>query len=83
MIPTNFGTYLSVFEVNLISQHYKGKVFRIPRAGLDEKLISPTIKGFECVGGSHIKYQNTAVCASVKGHTKRLEPFLSCRVPDL
>lgn len=83
MPSTTFSTHLSVFEVDLVSQHNKGEVFGIPGTGLDEKLISPAIQGFECVGGSHIKHQNAAVCASVEGHAKRLEPFLSGCVPDL
>lgn len=82
-ILTVISTYLSVFEVNLVSQHNEGEVFRIPGTGLDEKLISPTIEGFERVGGSNVKDQNAAVCASVEGHAEGLEPLLACRVPDL
>ncbi|EDK99238.1 mCG1036659, partial [Mus musculus] len=70
-------------EVNLVSQHNKREVLGIPGAGLDEKLVSPAVEGFESVGGSHIKHQNTAICTSVEGHTKRLEPFLTGCVPDL
>lgn len=83
MTATAVGTYLSVFQVNLVSQHNKREVLGIPGAGLDEKLISPAVEGFESVGGSHIKHQNTAICTSVEGHTKRLEPFLTGCIPDL
>jgi hypothetical protein len=81
--PAIFCTYLSVFKVNLVSQYNKREIFRIPGTGLNEKLISPAIKSFERVGGSHVKHQNAAVCTSVEGHTKRLEPFLTGCVPDL
>lgn len=77
------GTYLSVFEVNLVSQHNEGEVLRVPGAGLDEELISPAVQGFEGVGGGHVEHQHAAVCASVEGHTKGLEPLLPSRVPDL
>lgn len=80
---TALGAYLSVFQVNLVSQHNKREVLGIPGAGLDEKLVSPAVEGFECVGGSHIKHQDTTICTSVEGYTKRLEPFLTGCVPDL
>lgn len=83
MTPGIVGTYLSVFEVNLVSQHNEGEVLRIPGTGLDEEFVSPAVEGFERVGGSHVKHQHAAVCASVEGHTQRLEPLLSGRVPDL
>lgn len=83
MSPTIFSTYLSVLEVDLISQHHEGEVFRIPGTGLDEKLISPAIEGFEGVGGSHVKHQHAAVCTPVEGHAQRLEALLPCCVPDL
>lgn len=44
--------HLSGFKVHLISQHNKGEVFRIPGTGLDGKLLSPALRGFERVGGS-------------------------------
>ena len=37
------STHLSVFQVNFVSQHYEWEVFRVTRASLDEKLVSPAV----------------------------------------
>lgn len=77
------STHLSVFEVNLVSQHDKGEVLGVPGTGLDEKLVSPAVKGLERVGGGDVEHQDAAVGASVEGHAQGLEPLLPRRVPNL
>ena len=37
------STYLSVFQVDFVPQHYEWEVFWVTRASLDEKLISPAV----------------------------------------
>lgn len=64
-----FSFHLSVLQVNFVAKHHKGEVLRVSRAGLDQELIPPTVKGLEGVGRSHIKDQNTTVCSTVERNT--------------
>jgi len=74
---------LAFLHIYLIPQDDKGKVVRIVRTGLDKEFIAPTVKSFERFRTVHIIYQNAAICASVKGDTKRLEALLTRSIPQL
>lgn len=58
---TEHGDYMSA-----MLKTYKGKAFRISRARLDEKFISPAIQGFKALGIIHIVDQNAAISSSVE-----------------
>jgi len=77
------GTYCSVAEVNLVANDDKRKVLGIAWTSLDEKFISPALKCLECVGNGDVVDQDAAVGTAVERNAEALEPFLSCRVPDL
>jgi len=79
------ATYLTLafLHIYLVTQDDKGKVVRIMRTGLDKEFIAPTVKSLERFRTVHIIYQNTAICASVKGDTKRLEALLTRSIPQL
>lgn len=62
---------------------HKGKVERIPRRSLDQKLVPPAIQGLKALGVVDIVYQNAAVGTSIKGHAQGLESFLSGGIPEL
>lgn len=76
-------TDLSVLQVNLVAQDHKGEVLRVPWAGLDQELISPTVQGLEGVRCGHVKHQHAAVGSPVECHAQGLETLLASRVPDL
>ena len=62
-------TYCPSLQVNLVAQHYKGKVFWVPRTGLNEKFVPPTVQRLETLSIIHVEYQNTTVCAAIEGNT--------------
>ncbi|MEQ2214856.1 hypothetical protein XENOCAPTIV_022096, partial [Xenoophorus captivus] len=57
-------------KVRLVAQNNKGKVRRILRLSLDQKLLPPHIQGGETGRGSDIKHQHAAVAPPVQ----RLKP---------
>lgn len=62
---------------------YEGEALRVHRAGLDEELVSPAVKGIETLGVVDVVDEYTAVCTTVEGNTKRLESLLAGGVPEL
>ena len=62
-------THLSVLQVNLVAQHHKGEVLRVSRAGLNQELVPPAVKGLEGVGCRHVKHQDAAVGSTVERNT--------------
>lgn len=79
----SFGGYLSVLQINLITEHHKGEVLWVSGTGLDQELVPPGVQGLEGVGGGNVEYQHTAVGTAIKRHAQRLEPLLPRCVPDL
>ena len=78
-----YPTHHSVFQIDLVANHNKGKVLRVPGTSLYKELISPTVERLECVGHGDVEHEHTAVGATVEGHAERLEALLPCRVPNL
>ena len=74
---------LSLFNINLVSKHNEGEILGIMGTGLDQELVSPTIKRFERLGAIHVVYKYAAVGATVERDSEGLEPFLPCSVPQL
>lgn len=77
------ATNLSVLQIDLVAKHYEREVLWVSWAGLNEELIPPAVQGFEGVWRSHIIHQHTAVRSTIKSHSQRLKPLLSCCVPNL
>ncbi len=60
---------------------HKWEAFRVHGTGLHQKLVSPAIQGIEALRVVDIVDENAAVGAAIEGHTQRLEPLLTRRVP--
>lgn len=45
---------------------YEWEILRIPRAGLDEKLIPPAVESLETLGVIHVVHQDTAIGSTVE-----------------
>jgi len=83
-LPQHDSTYhsLGFLHINLVSQHHKREVLRIVRRGLDQKLVPPTIKGFETLARVDVVYEDTAVGSSVEGNTEGWETFGTGGIPE-
>ena len=76
-------THSSVFQVNLVADDNEGKVLRVTRRSLDQKLIAPRIERFEGARGCDIVHENATIGAAVEGDAQRLETLLAGSIPDL
>lgn len=72
---------LALFHVNLVAEHDEREVLRVVWACLDEELVTPAIERLKGLGAVHIVDEHAAVRPTVESHPKRLEPFLTRRVP--
>lgn len=70
-------------HADLIAKHYEWEMVSVSRGSLYKELVPPGVKGFEGIWSCDVIHQDAAVSPAVEGHTKGLEAFLSCRVPDL
>jgi hypothetical protein len=52
-------------------------------ACLDEEFITPAIECLERLGTIHIVHEYAAIRTTIERHPKRLEPFLTCGIPQL
>ena len=74
---------LILLHIDLVAQHDKWEVLRIPGAGLDKELVPPTVQGLERLGAVDVVNEDTAVRTAVERDTEGLESFLSGSVPQL
>ena len=75
--------YRTILKVHLVANYNKGKVFRVARGGLNEKLVPPRVKRLERARCSNIVHQYATVSTTVESDTQRLEAFLSGGIPNL
>ena len=61
---------LVLFNINLVAEHYKGKVLRILGVGLDQKLVSPAVQSFEGLCAVDVVDEHAAVGTTVKGDSE-------------
>lgn len=78
-----FSTHLPILQVDFVAKHDEGKVLRVARAGLDQKLIPPAVQRLEGVGCRDIEDEHTAVSSAIECHAQRLKTLLTRCVPNL
>ena len=54
---------------------------RITRTRLNEKFVSPAIKGIKALCIIYIIHQHTAICSAIERHAKGLKPLLPSCIP--
>lgn len=74
---------LVLFHIDLVAQHDEREVLRVPRASLNEELISPTVQGLERLGAVDVINEDAAVRTAVERDTEGLESLLTSSVPQL
>jgi hypothetical protein len=74
---------LVLLHIYLIPQNDKGEVLWVMRASLDEKFISPTVKGLKRLCTVDVVHEHTAIRPPIECDTQRLEAFLACCIPKL
>jgi len=72
---------LALFHVNLIAKNDEGEILGVMRTCLDQELVSPAVQSLKRLQAVHVVDQYATVCATVEGHTERLEAFLTGGVP--
>ena len=74
---------LILLHIDLVAQHDEGEVLGVPGAGLDEKLVPPTVQGLERLGAVDVVNEDAAVCTAVERDTEGLESLLTGSIPQL
>lgn len=70
-----------LFQINLVAKNHERKILWIPRAGLNQELVSPAVQSLKRFGTVDVINESTAVSATIECNAEGLKSFLPGGIP--